>query len=252
VWSPVMNPFGIAGLPAYLVLAQLAFLAAVLASGSAGAEPKGQDAALQQVLRKAQGVVRQLTQEKAALEAEKAAWLGEKSALEEKLKALEAEIKKLAPLRGEVERYKSSLESLQSSKTSLESQLNEGRQKEQNLLHKHQETIAKAREIQADNQLLVEAVKERERWIEQCGQRNQELLAANRELLEKYKAKGFWEKLGDLEPLTGLSQVQTENAAEEYRYKLEHLKATPFKTELESSPQDGTAGSDANPVEGRR
>ncbi|MGZ8219372.1 hypothetical protein [Methylomagnum sp.] len=235
----------------------LALLVLVVGAGqtATAAEPKGgQDAAMQQVLRKAQGVVRQLTQEKAALEAEKTALLGEKASLEAKVKALEESVKRLEPLQGEVERYKASVESLQGAKTGLETQVSQGREQAQNLLKKQRDIIAKAKEIRADNVLLVEAVKEREQWIGQCGKHNQDLQGTNRELLEKYKEKSFWDELLDAEPLTGIGKVKTETAAEEYRYRLQHLKTTPYQAQAPMPGQDSPRPNplDENAAEGEQ
>ena len=213
-------------------------LCAVLALGygPVGAEPKsGQDAAMKEVLRKAQGVLRTLTEEKAALEAEKTKLTSDNAALQDKVKRLEDALQKLEPLQAlpaEVERCKTSVAALQGVRVNLESQLNQGREKERGLVEKQQEISAQAKDIQADNQWLVEAVKEREQWIAQCGQHNHQLLDANRELVEKYKEKGFWDEAADLEPFTGFGKVATENAAEEYRYKLHQLKVTPFQPQI--------------------
>lgn len=193
---------------------------------TSGAEPKaaapGGDA-----IKKAQGLIRQLSQEKQALEAEKAAWLNEKAGLEAKLKSLEAAVAQLAPLQGEVARYKNGLEAV---KTSLESQLSQQRQREQALVQKHNDVVAKARAIRDDNQLLVQAVQEREQWIGQCGQLNQQLRELNQKVVEQYEQKGLWQQLAELEPLTGIAKVDSQNRAEAYRYQLQQLKVTPFET----------------------
>lgn len=199
----------------------------LLTGNTACAEPKSQDAAMQQVLRKAQGVVRQLTQEKAALETEKTALLNDKTGLEGKVKDLEEALRKLQPLQGEVER-------LTAAKGSLEALANQSREQQQILLRKHKEVIAKAHEIRADNELLVQAVQEREQWIGQCGERNKGLREANQEIVDKYQDKSFWDELTEIEPFTGIGKVKTESVAEEYRYKLENLKITPFQTETQA------------------
>jgi DNA repair exonuclease SbcCD ATPase subunit len=222
-----------------------------LGNGPVWAEPKGgQDAAMKEVLRKAQGVLRKLTEEKAALEAEKTALANDKAALESKVQRLEASLHKLEPLQAlpaEVERCKASVESLLGVRSTLESQISQGREKERGLVEKQQEITAQAKDIQADNQWLVEAVKEREQWVAQCGQHNRQLLDANREIVEKYKEKGFWDEVADLEPLTGFGKIATENAAEEYRYKLHQLKVTPFQPQVPvpaaPPPQEGAAES---------
>ncbi|SMF95132.1 hypothetical protein SAMN02949497_2478 [Methylomagnum ishizawai] len=220
--------------------AMLALCAALLlAGGAAGAAPKSpsQDAGLKEVLRKAQGVLHQLSAEKAALEAEKASLLGEKAALETQVKTLEQAVRKLEPLPAQLEQCKKTgTEALQSAKADFDSRIEQAKGREQTLMGRQRDIVAQAKDIQADNQLLVEAVKEREQWIAQCGERNRSLLSANQELVEKYKEKGFWDQVTDLEPLTGLGKVQTENAAEDYRYKLHQLKATPFQPAV--APQE--------------
>jgi chromosome segregation ATPase len=218
-------------------------LCAGLGTGMAVAEPKSQDAGLQQVLRKAQGVVRQLTEEKAALETQKAALetekttlVSEKEALLKSKAELEGRVKKLEdtlkPLPAELQRCKAGVLSLQKAKTDLEARLAQARAREEQAFQKQQAIVAKARDIQGDNALLLAAVKEREQWITTCGHRNQELVKVLREAVTKYKEKSFWEAVEEAEPFTGIGRIKTENAAEEFRYKIEHLKTTPFQPEV--------------------
>lgn len=215
---------------------RLLMLACLLSwGGVAHAEAPKQDAGAVQALKKAQGVLRQLGQEKAALEAEKTALL-------DQVKKLEGQVKQLEPLQGEVERHKAALEGLRGANGSLESQLGSERSRTQALQHKNHEIVTQARKIQSDNQLLAQAVKEREDWIKQCGEQNGKMLDANRELVERYKQKGFWDKVGEFEPFTGIGQVKAENAEQEYRYKLKDLAVTPFESQVQ---QPATAASAA-------
>ena len=198
----------------------LAF-AGVLACAAAAAEPKG-DPAAQQALRKAQGMLRDLSQQKTQLETEN-------GALKQQLAKLESTVKQLEPLQAEVERDKASIESLRNSADALEGQLGKERERYGQFQSRHREMVAQAKQIQADNQLLVDAVKEREQWIAHCGVQNQDLLKSQRELVEKYKEKGFWDRLAELEPFTGIARVEAENVEQAYRFKLEDLKVTPFQ-----------------------
>jgi chromosome segregation ATPase len=217
----------------------------ILGLATATAAPKTNDGSA--AIKKAQGIIRQLTQEKAALEAEKTALLTEKTTQDAKLSNLEETVKKLQPLPAEVERYKSALESVRSS---LEAQLSQEQQRQQALLQKHNDVVTKAKAIYADNQLLVQAVQEREQWIAQCSTRNKELNTAYLELLSKYKDKGVWQQLAELEPLTGIGKVATETVVEDYKYKLQQLKITPFQVQAEptkGAPEPAALGSeDAN------
>ncbi|CAD6878237.1 hypothetical protein [Methylomonas albis] len=202
-----------------------AILLGVLAGPAAFAEPKVA-APGGEAIKKAQGMIRQLSQEKYALEAEKVAWLNEKATLEAKLKSLETTVGRLQTLPAELERYKAGLEAVRGN---LEAQLSQQRQREQALVQKHNEVVIKARDIRDDNNLLVQAVKEREQWIAQCTDLAQQLRKVNLDILNQYKDKGLLQQLAELDPLTGIGQVRTETVAEEYRYKLQQLKITPFE-----------------------
>lgn len=207
-----------------------ALLAGAFLSAPAYAETPKQDAAVQQVLRKAQGALRQLAQEKSQLEADNAALQKDKTALQEQVGKLETVVKQLEPLQGEVERQKAAVEAMKAANTGLETQLNSGREREQAIHGKLQDIVAQAKKIQGDNLMLVEAVKEREQWIGLCQQKNAGLLKTNEELVQRYQDKGFWDKLGDLDPITGIGKVKTENAVQDYRFKLKDLQATPFQS----------------------
>lgn len=198
-------------------------VACALASGASrvSAEPKG-DPAAQQAVRKAQGMLRELSQQKAQLETENAS-------LKEQIAKLEATVKQLEPLQAIVEKDKSSIESLKSSTGALESELSREKERYSQFQTRHQTMVTQAKKIQADNQHLVAAVKEREQWIGQCGQRNKDLLKSGGELVTKYKEKGFWDKLAELEPVTGIGKVAAENVEQEYRFKLQDLQVTPYK-----------------------
>ena len=216
----------------------------LILSPSAWAEPKTSDGSA--AVKKAQGMIRQLSQEKIALEAEKATLVTDKTALEAKLAGLEATVKRLQPLESEVEKYKTGLESV---KKNLESQLSQQRQREQALQEKHRDVVGKANAIYADNQLLVQAIKEREQWVTQCNTRNKDLQTAYSEVLTQYKEKGLWQQIAELEPLTGIGKVATQTVTEEYKYKLQQLKVSPFEanevpaTEVNKALQDSQAAS---------
>ncbi len=191
-----------------------------LLHGAALAAPK-QETPEQQAYKKAQGVVRQLTEEKRTLETEKAGLL-------EQVKKLESAVKQLEPLQGEVQLHKTQAETLRNTNSALEAQLSSERGKEQDLHQKLKDIVAQAKLIQNDNQLLVSAVKERGQWISQCSDKNRRLVEANQALLGKYQDQGFWDKLAEAEPFTGIARVETQNTAESYQFKLEDLKVTAF------------------------
>ncbi|NJD33764.1 MAG: hypothetical protein FIA96_02830 [Betaproteobacteria bacterium] len=215
---------------------------------SSAAAPKDQDAGVQQVLRKAQGVVRQLTQEKAALEVEKQQWQQEKTALEARIKSLEEAAGRVPGLESEAARHKSEAERLRGEMGAL---ADRSKEREQAILQKHREVVAKAKDIRADNELLVNAVQEREQWIGECGERNKKLTEVNQEVVKRYQDKSVWESLSELEPFTGLGSVKAEAAAEEYRYRLKQLKTRPFEAQTQAeAPKAVDSGVDADAEEG--
>jgi uncharacterized protein (DUF3084 family) len=206
----------------------LAFVLVALAwSLESPAAPKQNDAAAQ-ALRKAQGMLRQLSEEKAKLEAEK-------KALADEAEKLRGEVARLEPLKGQVEQYRAGLENSRSANGALQEQLQRSGTRERNLQDKLKTIIAQAKSIQNDNQLLVAAVQEREKWIAQCTENNKALIAANGEMLEQYRNKGFWDELAEMEPITGIGRVETENLTEAYQFKLQDLKMTLFETEAQAA-----------------
>ncbi len=210
----------------------LLILVCLLHGAQIGAAPK-QETPEQQVFKKAQGVVRQLTEEKRALETEKAGLL-------EQVKKLEGVTRQLEPLQGEVQLHKTQAETLRNANNALEAQLNGEREKQQNLHGKIKDIVAQAKLIQNDNQLLVSAVKERERWTSQCADKNRQLLEANHALVDKYRDRDFWDKLAEVEPFTGIAKVEAQNTVEIYQFKLDDLKVTAFADEANALPQEKT------------
>lgn len=210
------------------VLTSSLFCMLILNAPAIHAQAPKQSNAGDQALRKAQGMLRQLGQEKTALETEK-------SELLQQVKNLEAEVKRLQPLQQEIDRYRAGTENLQGIKSKLESDLEKAQKRAQAQLKKQQKIIDQARQIQNDNQLLVAAVQEREQWISVCAANNVNLVEINQELLNKYQKKGFFQKLGELELLTGISNVTTENLVENYQYRLDDLTVTRFQKAVENN-----------------
>jgi hypothetical protein len=206
-------------------------LCSLVWGGQVFAEKPKSDEAIVQTLRKAQGMLRQLSQEKIELETKNAALqkqLAEQSAA---LKALDAKAAKLEPMEGE-------LKQLMAARQSLEQQLGGQTSRLHAVSEQQKKTQAELHRYQRDNQLLVDAVKERTRWIESCTAKNRDLVRANEEMLEKFGSSGFWDKLAESEPFTGIAAVAKENAVQEFRFKIEDLEVTPWK---EAPPPAGAA-----------
>ncbi|MGZ8219977.1 hypothetical protein [Methylomagnum sp.] len=192
--------------------------------GATLAEPAkgGGDAAVLQTLRKAQGMLRQLGQEKADLEAKNAE-------LADKLKALEAKAGQVEPLQSQLQQMKASLDAVQGNKAALEQQLSGQTTRLQTAADQQRKTSGQLTKVQRDNLLLVNAVKERTDWIGQCADKNKSLVRANREIVAKLGGnKSLWDSFKEAEPLTGLGAVAKETAAQDFQYKLDDLEVTPW------------------------
>ena len=55
--------------------------------------------------------------------------------------------------------------------------------------------------------------------------KNLQLYKYSVELMDRYKNKGVWSGVAQMEPFTGLKRVEIENLLDEYRDKLEAQKA---------------------------
>lgn len=207
---------------------------AVFGPSAVHAQAPKQDSAAAQALRKAQGMLRQLSQEKTALE-------GEKSALLDQVGKLEDKIKQLEGLESVVQQQKASLDNLRAGNESLQGRIHQDSERIRGLNERLRAAVGQLKKYQQDNALLVGAVAERSRWIEACTEKNQGLYQANRELLDKYQGKGFWDALTEGEPFTQISSVKAENEAQEFQFKLEDLQVTPWQ-------EAGVAVSETSPA----
>ncbi|QJD31399.1 hypothetical protein GNH96_09995 [Methylococcus geothermalis] len=218
-------------LPSRLAPAVALGLCSLVWSASVFAEkPKG-DEGVVQTLRKAQGMLRQLSQEKIELEARNVALEKQLADQAAALKALEARAAKLEPLQGE-------LKQITAARQSLEQQLGGQTSRLRAVSELHKKALAELERYRRDNQLLVDAVKERTRWIESCAAKNRDLVRVNQEVLKKFGNSSLLDKLAESEPFTGIAAVDKENAVQEFRYKIEDLEVTPWK---EAPPQDSAA-----------
>jgi len=99
------------------------------------------------------------------------------------------------------------------------------------LADKYRESVLIPRKANLDNQYMVRAVQEREQWVSNCGNRNNDLFEANNDLLHKYG-----EVAGDsIDIFTGIGSVTVENEVQDYRFKLEDLQVTKFKPAVDAA-----------------
>lgn len=229
---------GISRLPLWL-----AVLAALFSTATMGAEKKG-DSDIVQTLNKAQGMLRQLSQQKAELEARTADLEKQiedaKKTMEEQTKQLAAKVKEIQVLQADVKHKADIVTVLEKNngilknnneilKTNLEKLKQQYGEQNQALQEQARRLSTELTANQQDNALLVHAVKERSEWIEKCTRQNGQLIKINKDILDHFRDKSFWESLQDAEPLTGIASVAKENKIEDYRYRLNDLRVTPWK-----------------------
>lgn len=189
--------------------------------------------ASQQALKKAQGMLRQLNDEKQALITEKASLVEEKIQLQAQIGQLDARIKQLQNAN---DTQKMQASQLQSSNTELMANLTDSKTREQQLKQAQQQLVNQAKNIQSDNTQLVRIVKEREILGKQCIKKNSALIESVNTLLNAYRSKNVLSLLEEAEPFTGIANIETQNLDQTYQFKLEDLKVTPI-----DNPTKGTS-----------
>jgi len=168
-------------------------VALLVVAGTAAAA----DVEEQKVLAKAQRMLRQMSLERDAAQAESA-----------KLKAeLEQMNRKLAGVKKSSE---AALAKSQESNTALNENL--------------QQTAQKLHQAESEKNQLQEMVNGQAELIQSCESKNTELVQVNRELLDRYQKKGFFDALLQREPLTQLKRVEIENVVQEYQDRIDQME----------------------------
>lgn len=170
-------------------------------------------------MRRAQLMIRKLSQQKAALEAEK-------TQLQMEVQTLTGEVESLG---AKVEKTELALDQTKDRNSELVDRIKGDVEKYKELLSHYRDTVATLRAANSDNAHLVKAVNERSQWIDQCNQQNQEMFQANIDLLDRYQNKSAWDSISESEQLTGIASVDLENQVQEYQFRLEDLLMPEFR-----------------------
>lgn len=192
-----------------------------MSAGNAMAEVRRDAAGASNPMRKMQYMLRELSDEKSALEADNG-----------KLKArLTTETKKNKKLQTRLDSLDKRLGKSKDDILKLVSRINKDNERMKKMIAIYKETVAKLRTENQDNQLLVNAVTERNQWMKQCKLKNSEMYTLNIELMKRYRNKDFTEDALEKEPVTGLVAVQLENQEQKYRFRLQDLQTPAFKSD---------------------
>lgn len=158
---------------------------------------------MQQAQSKLEKEKTQLTQEKTVLETQNK---DIQDKLDQVLKELTQVKKRVAALAGESAALKKDKETLTSRLSDTEKNLS-GR--------------TEALRISEEKRGGVEStLAERNKYLENCEQKNQKLSEYSTELLEKYKGKNCFDSALQREPFSQIEQIRMENTVEEYQEKL--------------------------------
>lgn len=141
-------------------------------------------------------------------------------------------------LQAENTRLKSEIEELNrkhaGAKKSSDAALAKSRESNAGLSAEVQRTEQNLRQAQSEKSLLQETVVGQAQQLETCQAHNVKLLQLNGDLLGQYEKKGFFDSLMQREPLTGLKGVELENIVQDYQDRLDRLVFR--KTETATTP----------------
>ena len=204
-------------------LLSITIITAVLLAGAGSAVFAQQvdPAQLQQALARAQGLLRQLAQQKGALEAEKATTLANLAGVEQKLTRSQAKLKSLEAdfesQQRDAERISGTLAQTKRRLERVETRLNE-------VVEKYKVLDASNRETLQETAALKENLARTQDTLRDAELKNEEMFQVNEELLEKFLKKGSWDSMLQLEPFTGIKQVEMESQQQEYQFRIEDAR----------------------------
>jgi len=199
-------------------------LASAFVSGSAWSEDKGASRE-REALRRAQQQVKQIGQEKAALEEKLTGFEQDKAKLlEEKEKLIGGAQARAKTEISKREQLQLALNAMTQEKATLQSQKAEV---DQRLVEQTAKQAATERELalaKAQTKQTESALSTRDQQVASCEDKNRKLYQHGRDLISKCRDQGATDVVLRLEPFTGIKRVGTENVLEEYRDKLDVQK----------------------------
>lgn len=205
-----------------IVIALIAVIAFCVSSEQVFAEAMRRDDD-QGAMAKAQYMLQQMAGERDSLKAANAKLQDQVNGLKKKTTGLNKEAerlkKRLTASGGEINHYKEKYKA-------LTDRLLDTRQKFQEVIDKFKQTIATLRQVEGERNQLKVTLQDRTRETESCIKKNIDLYQTNLDLVKQYKNKGVIDALFQKDPVTGLKEVEIENTVQNYKTRLEQLRAT--------------------------
>ncbi|MGD9601213.1 MAG: hypothetical protein AB7Q76_16855 [Gammaproteobacteria bacterium] len=190
----------------------------VLTGGSAlAADP-------QQALLKAQGLLKQVAQQKAAAEAELAKLRGELAGKERTLTRLEEETRTqsatLAEREAGLARATAQGEALSARLAKTETRLEQTTAKLREVAGMYKDTRRELAETVAARDTLTAELAAVRKELADAEKKNRALYEVNAELLAEYRGKSAWDALRQAEPFSGIDGVAVENRIQDYEDRM--------------------------------
>ena len=200
------------------------FISTLLLTGAlvtllpATAQQAADPAQLQEALNRAQGLLRQLSQQRTQLEAD---LIKRQTELVKTEKSLAREKRDREELEIELELANRNQRSTSGKLERTEARLAKVEARLQEVVDKYKELAALHRSTVQEKDSLEINLADTQANLDDARVRNEDLFQANSELIDRLTSKGRWDDLLQREPLTGIKHVEMENVAQEYRFRNE-------------------------------
>jgi chromosome segregation ATPase len=179
---------------------------------------------LQQALMKAQGLLRQIAQQKAAAEAELAKLRVELAGKEKALRRTESEIEtqktELAQTAASLSAASGRASALDGSLTRTKGRLAKTEDKLREVAGMYKDTRAKLQQTEAEREALELQLADTRKELADAEKKNLALYETNTELLAQYRGKSAWDAIRQREPFTGIRDVSVENQVQGYEDRM--------------------------------
>jgi len=173
-------------------------------------------------------MLRQLSDEKNALEAANAKL---KADLEKAEKKLERSSKKEGNLSERLKKLKDALEKYQANNEALRDRIEKDRARTMEMVDKFKETISLLKQVEAEKTQYKTDAATYSKDLNSCVDKNIDLYKTGVELLDQYSQKSVWESVAEKEPVLQLQRVKLENLIQDYKDKIHDLKVEQFAGE---------------------
>ncbi len=196
-----------------LCAAWLWFVLLIPAGAQQAADPQQTAAALS----RAQGLLRQIGQQKAQLEIENAKIKAANAGLEKKLKSAQARLDDTAADLESSQRQHARTEVLLER---TRARLDKTTERLREFVEKYKTTAQSLAETKFEKQSVESELETTQGELADAEEKNLALYKSNREILDLYNNKSGWDGFLQKEPFTGIKDVQIENVVEQYEYEM--------------------------------